>query len=187
MQITLKNLKRDYGSLHAVDGVSLEIPSNTVYGIIGRSGAGKSTLVRLVSMLETPDQGEVWYGDKRVDNLSREEMIQERRKIGMIFQNFNLFSSRTAAGNIAYPMEICRKSKEYIRKRTEELLALVPERKRQALRGVLAQDPRPSYQEDPQRVYGMTFGGLEVKFRVEGDRLTVCQVEPAPEREKGYF
>ena len=125
MQITLKNLKRDYGSLHAVDGVSLEIPSNTVYGIIGRSGAGKSTLVRLVSMLETPDQGEVWYGDKRVDNLSREEMIQERRKIGMIFQNFNLFSSRTAAGNIAYPMEICRKSKEYIRKRTEELLALV--------------------------------------------------------------
>ena len=69
----------------------------------------------------------------------------------------------------------------------EELLALVPERKRQALRGVLAQDLRPSYQEDPQRVYGMTFGGLEVKFRVEGDRLTVCQVEPAPEREKGYF
>ena len=125
MQITLKNLKRDYGSLHAVDGVSLEIPSNTVYGIIGRSGAGKSTLVRLVSMLETPDQGEVWYGDKRVDNLSREEMIQERRKIGMIFQNFNLFSSRTAAGNIAYPMEICRKSKEYISKRTEELLAVV--------------------------------------------------------------
>ena len=69
----------------------------------------------------------------------------------------------------------------------EELLALVPERKRQALRGVLAQDPRPSYQEDPQRVYGMAFGGLEVKFRVEGERLTVCQVEPAPEREKGYF
>ena len=64
----------------------------------------------------------------------------------------------------------------------EELLALVPERKRQALRGVLAQDPRPSYQEDPQRVYGMAFGGLEVKFRVEGERLTVCQVEPAPER-----
>ena len=69
----------------------------------------------------------------------------------------------------------------------EELLALVPERKRQALRGVLAQDPRPSYQEDPQRVYGMAFGGLEVKFRVEGEQLTVCQVEPAPEREKGYF
>ena len=63
-----------------------------------------------------------------------------------------------------------------------ELLALVPEQEREALTGVLAQDPRPSYQEDPQRVYGMAFGGLEVKFRVEGERLTVCQVEPAPER-----
>ena len=125
MQIKLKNLKRDYGSLHAVDGVSLDIPSNTVYGIIGRSGAGKSTLVRLVSMLERPDEGEVWYGDKRVDNLSKKDLIEERRKIGMIFQNFNLFSSRTAAENIAYPMEICRKPKEWIKKRTEELLALV--------------------------------------------------------------
>ena len=125
MQIRLENLKRDYGSLHAVDGVSLNIPSNTVYGIIGRSGAGKSTLVRLVSMLERPDEGEVWYGDKRVDNLSKKELIEERRKIGMIFQNFNLFSSRTAAENIAYPMEICRKPKDWIKKRTEELLALV--------------------------------------------------------------
>ena len=125
MQIRLENLKRDYGSLHAVDGVSLNIPSNTVYGIIGRSGAGKSTLVRLVSMLERPDEGEVWYGDKRVDNLSKKELIEERRKIGMIFQNFNLFSSRTAAENIAYPMEICRKPKDWIKKRTEELLAFV--------------------------------------------------------------
>lgn len=125
MQIRLENLKRDYGSLHAVDGVSLNIPSNTVYGIIGRSGAGKSTLVRLVSMLERPDEGEVWYGDKRVDNLSKKELIEKRRKIGMIFQNFNLFSSRTAAENIAYPMEICRKPKDWIKKRTEELLALV--------------------------------------------------------------
>ena len=125
MQIRLENLKRNYGSLHAVDGVSLNIPSNTVYGIIGRSGAGKSTLVRLVSMLERPNEGEVWYGDKRVDNLSKRELIEERRKIGMIFQNFNLFSSRTAAENIAYPMEICRKPKDWIKKRTEELLALV--------------------------------------------------------------
>ena len=125
MQIRLENLKRDYGSLHAVDGVSLNIPSNTVYGIIGRSGAGKSTLVRLVSMLERPDEGEVWYGDKRVDNLSKKELIEERRKIGMIFQNFNLSPTRTAAENIAYPMEICRKPKDWIKTRTEELLALV--------------------------------------------------------------
>ena len=59
-----------------------------------------------------------------------------------------------------------------------ELMTLVPEGKRAALLGVLAQDPRPQYQDDPERVYGMAFGGLEVRFRVAGDRLTVCQVEP---------
>lgn len=125
MEIRLNHLRKVYGTLHAVEDVSLTIPSNTVYGIIGRSGAGKSTLVRLISMLETPDAGEVYYGDKRVDNLSKKDIISERRKIGMIFQNFNLFSSRTAAQNIAYPMEICNFDKKLISKRVEELLALV--------------------------------------------------------------
>ncbi len=125
MQIRLENLKRVYGTLHAVEGVSLTIPSNTVYGIIGKSGAGKSTLVRLISMLEKPDEGEVYYGEKRVDNLSKKELIEERRKIGMIFQNFNLFSSRTAGQNIAYPMEICHKDKAYIKERVAELIKLV--------------------------------------------------------------
>ena len=125
MRITLKNLKRDYGTLHAVQDVSLSIPSNKIYGIIGRSGAGKSTLVRLVSMLEKPDSGEVWYDDERVDNLSKKDLIQKRRRIGMIFQNFNLFSSRNALENIAYPMEICHMDKAYIKQRSEELLSLV--------------------------------------------------------------
>ena len=125
MKITLKNLKRDYGTLHAVQDVSLTIPSNKIYGIIGRSGAGKSTLVRLISMLEKPDSGEVWYDEERVDNLSKKELIAKRRRIGMIFQNFNLFSSRNALENIAYPMEICHMEKGYIKKRSEELLALV--------------------------------------------------------------
>lgn len=125
MEIRLKNLRRNYGALHAVDDVSLVIPSNTVYGIIGKSGAGKSTLVRLVSMLEKPDTGEVYYDDKRVDDLSKKDLIEQRRHIGMIFQNFNLFSSRNASENIAYPMEICHMDKAYIRKRTDELLALV--------------------------------------------------------------
>ena len=125
MKITLKNLKRDYGTLHAVQDVSLTIPSNKIYGIIGRSGAGKSTLVRLISMLENPDSGEVWYDEERVDNLSKKELIAKRRRIGMIFQNFNLFSSRNALENIAYPMEICHMEKGYIKKRSEELLALV--------------------------------------------------------------
>ncbi len=125
MEIKLKHLRRNYGELHAVDDVSLEIPSNTIFGIIGRSGAGKSTLVRLISMLERPDEGEVYYDDKRVDNLDTKSLIEERRKIGMIFQNFNLFSSRNASENIAYPMEICKMDKSVIKKRTEELLDLV--------------------------------------------------------------
>ena len=125
MEIKLKHLRRNYGSLHAVDDVSLNIPSNTVFGIIGRSGAGKSTLVRLISMLERPDEGEVYYDDRRVDNLEKDELIKARRRIGMIFQNFNLFASRNAAENIAYPMEICGMDKKVIKRRTDELLELV--------------------------------------------------------------
>ena len=95
MQITLNHLKKTYknasSKVTAVNDISLCIPENKIFGIIGKSGAGKSSLVRQISMLETPDEGEVFYGDKRVDNLSKKELISERRKIGMIFQNFNLF------------------------------------------------------------------------------------------------
>ena len=130
MSIKLENLKKEYTladgtRVNAVNGVSLEIPSNTIYGIIGKSGAGKSTLVRLVSLLERPDSGAVWYDQKRVDDLKKYDLIEQRRHAGMIFQNFNLFSSRSAAGNIAYPLEICKTPKDQIKKRVEELLALV--------------------------------------------------------------
>ena len=125
MQITLKNLVRTYENVHAVENVSLSIPSNQIFGIIGLSGAGKSTLVRLISLLEKPDSGEVWYDNTRVDNLPEKEIIQRRRRIGMIFQNFNLFSSRTAGQNIAYPMEICKYPKEEIETRVKELLEVV--------------------------------------------------------------
>lgn len=125
MKITLKNLSRTYGSLHAVNDISLEIPSNKIYGIIGRSGAGKSTLVRLISLLEKPDQGEVWYDNERVDNLSQDLLILRRRRIGMIFQNFNLFSSRNAGENVAYPLEICKYPKDQIKARVQELMDLV--------------------------------------------------------------
>ena len=131
MKIQLNNLSKTYTSadgitkVTAVDGVSLESPSNKIFGIIGKSGAGKSSLVRLISMMETPDNGEVFYDDKRVDNLAEKELILQRRRIGMIFQNFNLFSSRSAGQNIAYPMEICGVPKEQIEKRVNELLEIV--------------------------------------------------------------
>ena len=125
MRIKLENLKKYYDSIHAVDGISLDIPENTIFGIIGRSGAGKSSLVRLMSLLEAPDSGAVWYGDRRVDNLPKDELIACRRKIGMIFQNFNLFSSRNAGKNVAYPLEICGMPKAQIKERVVEMLKLV--------------------------------------------------------------
>ncbi len=131
MEIDLKNLKKVYKNIStsdyvtAVQDVSLHIPSNTIFGIIGKSGAGKSSLVRLISLLEEPDSGEVLYDGVRVDTLSGKALIERRRKSGMIFQNFNLFSSRNAAQNIAYPLEICGVSKSEIRSRVAELLDLV--------------------------------------------------------------
>ncbi|HBG66922.1 MAG TPA: phosphate ABC transporter ATP-binding protein [Treponema sp.] len=129
MHIRLENLKKTYrtpdGIIEAVDGNSLDIPENTIFGIIGKSGAGKSSLVRLMSLLEAPDAGAVYYDGRRVDNLPKAALIQERRKLGMIFQNFNLFASRTAAKNIAYPLEICGMPSAEIQPRVQEMLRLV--------------------------------------------------------------
>lgn len=129
MQIKLSNLCKTYtstdGKVEAVKNISLDIPENQIFGIIGKSGAGKSSLVRLISLLERPDSGEVFYDKRRVDNLPKKELIAQRRKIGMIFQNFNLFSSRNAAKNVAYPLELCGTPKNKIHERVMEMLDLV--------------------------------------------------------------
>ncbi|MBQ9238022.1 MAG: ATP-binding cassette domain-containing protein [Treponema sp.] len=131
MEITLDAVTRTYcgeqpdSAVHAVRGISLHIPANDIFGIIGKSGAGKSTLVRLMSLLEPPDGGEIRYDGKRVDVLAGRALIAQRRRIGMIFQNFNLFSSRTAGGNVAYPLEICGTPPAHIARRVDELLSLV--------------------------------------------------------------
>ena len=119
------NVNKRYGELQAVDNISLEIPSHTIFGIIGKSGAGKSTLVRLISLLEPVDSGEIYYGDSRVDTLTGKLLRNQHKKIGMIFQNFNLFASRTAAGNIAYPLEIAGMPKRTIAAKVEEMLYVV--------------------------------------------------------------
>ena len=123
--IVLKGISKTYDTVTAVRHVDLAIPSGCIFGIIGKSGAGKSSLLRVMSLLETPDTGEVYYGDERVDKLRGKTLLERRRKMGMIFQNFNLLSSRDATGNIAYPLEISGFSKKQIDKRVDELLEMV--------------------------------------------------------------
>ena len=79
----------------------------------------------MVSLLERPDEGAVFYDERRVDNLDRASLIQQRRRIGMISQNFNLFSSRTAGKNIAYPLELAKMPKDRIKLRVKEMLVLL--------------------------------------------------------------
>ncbi|MDR0589365.1 MAG: ATP-binding cassette domain-containing protein [Spirochaetaceae bacterium] len=123
--ITFKGVSKHYAAVSAVDEVDLTIPGGGIYGIIGKSGAGKSTLLRIMSLLEPPDGGAVYYGDERVDLLTGKDLLLRRRKMGMIFQNFNLLSSRSVIGNIGYPLEIAGLHKKQIEKRVDELLEMV--------------------------------------------------------------
>jgi D-methionine transport system ATP-binding protein len=123
--ITLKGITKQYGKIDALRGVDLSVPDGTVFGIIGKSGAGKSTLLRMMSLLEKADAGEIYYGGERVDTLAGSVLLERRRKMGMIFQNFNLFASRNVASNIAYPLEIASLPKKQIHERVDELLSMV--------------------------------------------------------------
>ncbi|WP_109210123.1 MULTISPECIES: methionine ABC transporter ATP-binding protein [Microbacterium] len=109
----------------AVDDVSLDIAAGEVCGIIGYSGAGKSTVLRLVNALETPTSGTVEIDGRDVTNLRERELRELRGDIGMIFQQFNLFDSRTVAGNVAYPLEVARRPRAEIASRVDELLRFV--------------------------------------------------------------
>ncbi len=123
--IKLKKLTKSYGSLKAVNNVSLEIKENEIFGIIGLSGAGKSTLVRLINRLEEPDSGDVFIESQNITRLPIKELNDIRKKIGMIFQGFNLLQSRNTKGNIKYPLEISGWNKNKIETRVLEMLKLV--------------------------------------------------------------
>jgi len=116
---------RDKPSVHALQGIDFAIPRGSITGVIGRSGAGKSSLVRLINGLEKPTAGRVVVDGRDVSALSGRDLRLAQRSIGMIFQHFNLLSSRTAADNIALPLEIAGWSKPDIAVRVSELLELV--------------------------------------------------------------
>ena len=111
--------------LTALDNVSLHVPKGQICGVIGASGAGKSTLIRCVNLLERPTHGAVIIDDVDLTQLSDAELVKTRRQIGMIFQHFNLLTSRTVFDNVALPLELENKSKAEIQEKTTALLALV--------------------------------------------------------------
>ena len=111
--------------LTALDNVSLHVPKGQICGVIGASGAGKSTLIRCVNLLERPTHGAVIIDDMDLTQLSDTELVKTRRQIGMIFQHFNLLTSRTVFENVALPLELENKSKTEIQEKTTALLALV--------------------------------------------------------------
>lgn len=126
--ITFENITKTYGGkthVQALKGISLTIHDGEIFGIIRKSGAGKSTLVRCINMLEKPTTGKVIIDDKELTAMSDSQLRAERKNIGMIFQHFNLLSSRTVFDNIAFPLELAGASKEVIRSKVDSLLELV--------------------------------------------------------------
>lgn len=123
--VRLVDLKRRFGQTAALDGISLTVRKGEVLGIIGRSGAGKSTLIRCLNGLERPDTGEVFIEGREISRLGERELQPLRRRIGMIFQHFNLLSAKTVEDNVALPLKIEGRPKAERLKRAAELLDLV--------------------------------------------------------------
>lgn len=127
--ITLQNISKTFidggKEVQAVKDVNLTIHDGDIFGIIGFSGAGKSTLVRCINLLERPSSGTVTVDDKEITALSAKELRKARKKIGMIFQHFNLMPSRTIFGNVAYPLKGSGLSKQEIADKVHNLLDLV--------------------------------------------------------------
>lgn len=126
--IKLTDIKKTYAGVkevQALKGINLEVEEGEIFGVIGLSGAGKSTLIRCINMLEQPTEGSVVVDGQELTTLSTNELRKVRKKMGMIFQHFNLLSSRTVYENIAFPLELEGKSSTEIETAVAPLLELV--------------------------------------------------------------
>lgn len=126
--ITLEHISKNYitsrGSVTALQDINLNVMTGEIYGVIGQSGAGKSTLIRCVNLLEKPDTGKIIVDQAELTALSPKALRATRRKIGMIFQHFNLLNSRTVYENIALPLELIGQRQSDIAKLINPLLEL---------------------------------------------------------------
>lgn len=124
--IRLEGVTRRYrsaaGERTALDAVDLEIGKGEVFGVVGRSGAGKSTLIRTINRLETPDAGKVFVDGQEITALNPAELRAARRRIGMIFQHFNLLNAKTIFDNVAFPLRLGGRPDAEVKARTGELL-----------------------------------------------------------------
>lgn len=127
--IEIQNLSKKYvaknGHVEALKDVSLSIPKGEIFGVIGLSGAGKSTLVRCMNLLEYPDEGKIIIDGKNLLNLNKEELRIRRKKIGMIFQHFNLLEQQTVLENVCFPLEIRKVPAKLRKEKAMELLEKV--------------------------------------------------------------
>ena len=127
--IEFKNISKHYQlkgqTIRALDQINLTIPEGSIFGIIGYSGAGKSTLIRLINLLERPNSGQVIVNDTDFTALTANQLRQERSNIGMIFQHFNLLSTKTVAQNIEMPLKLLGVAKPEREKRLAELLEFI--------------------------------------------------------------
>lgn len=127
--VAFRDLAKVYHSstqpVYALQDINLDIPAGSIFGIIGRSGAGKSSLLRTINRLETPTSGQVLVDEIDIGRLNETELVQLRRRIGMIFQHFNLLSAKTVFENIALPLKVAGVPKAQITQRVNELLNLV--------------------------------------------------------------
>ncbi|APC09236.1 methionine ABC transporter ATP-binding protein [Neomoorella thermoacetica] len=128
--VKIENLSKTFTTkdgklIQALENINLDIAEGEIFGIIGRSGAGKSTLVRCINMLEKPTSGRVIIDGRDLTTYSDRQLRRARQQIGMIFQQFNLFSARNVAGNVAFPLEIAGQPRRVIQEKVKRSLALV--------------------------------------------------------------
>ena len=170
MGITVRHLRKQYGTFTALDDVSVEVPDGSLTALLGPSGSGKSTLLRVIAGLEEPDGGEVVIGDQLATDLP-----PQRRNVGFVFQHYAAFKHMTVRDNVGFGLRIRKRPKAEIRQRVDELLHLVQldgfaerypaqlsggQRQRMALARALAVEPRVLLLDEP-------FGALDARVREE--------------------